>query len=202
MTAMNSRGRSYHRQALFFLLSIDFHCRKARVIAHMRAHTSLKSSEVQMRRYRWRIKPHQSVTRCKPGGHMINQLLTAEIWLVLMKTNQLRLDQSLPEQTANRKLTSCQKGEISERNNSQTHTHTQTEAHILRQTCTCTHTSLDVYICRHTHTHSCISLCISLVRHDFLTWGMSPHKHTYIYQIQQHNSLLWFCSVSTVQRGI
>lgn len=123
------------------------------------------------------------MTRCKPGGHMINQLFTAEIWLVLMKTNQLRLDQSLPEQTANRKLTSCQKGEISERNNSQTHTHIHT--HTNRGTHTAsnvymhTHTSLDVYICR--HTHSCISLCISLVRHDFLTWGMSPHKHTHIY---------------------
>lgn len=51
MTAMNSRGCSYHRQALFFLLLIDFHCRKARAIAHMLAHTSLKSSEMQMPRY-------------------------------------------------------------------------------------------------------------------------------------------------------
>lgn len=123
------------------------------------------------------------MTRCKPGGHMINQLFTAEIWLVLMKTNQLRLDQSLPEQTANRKLTSCQKGEISERNNSQTHTHTHTNrgTHTASNVYMHTHTSLNVYICRHTHTHSCISLCISLVRHDFLTWGMSPHKHTHIY---------------------
>lgn len=123
------------------------------------------------------------MTRCKPGGHMINQLFTAEIWLVLMKTNQLRLDQSLPEQTANRKLTSCQKGEISERNNSQTHTHThtQTEAHILRQTCTCTHTSLNVYICRHTHTHTAAFPCA------FLWWDMTSlleechHINTHIY---------------------
>lgn len=34
--------------------------------------------------------------------------------LVPMKTNQLGLDQSLPQLTANRKLTSCQQSEISE----------------------------------------------------------------------------------------
>ena len=50
---------------------------------------------------------------------------------VLMKTNQLGPDQSLPEQTANRKLTSCQNGELSEEATPlHTHTHTHTHTHL------------------------------------------------------------------------
>lgn len=107
------------------------------------------------------------------------------VWLVLMKTNQIRLDQSLPELTANRKLTSCQNSEISQERTLHTHTHwgTHGQTQTWIWTCWCHH--IVRYISVHTqkqedtHTHCSIFLWCSQVTHDFtLLRNVAAYTHT------------------------
>jgi len=112
------------------------------------------------------------------------------VWLVLMKTNQVRLDQSLPEQTANRKLTSCQNGEISEETTTHKHTtvHVKAEAragkHKRKSLHVCANTHWKIYICTHTktsehtntHTHTLRYFLLILSGESWLPFLVARHR--------------------------
>lgn len=111
-------------------------------------------------------------------------LPSRRVWLVPM--NQLRLDQSLPELTANRKLTSCQNGEISEETTLHTYTQRKAEVHMDKHgswnwTCSCHHAPLDIYLYTQKHKYKNTHCSIFLFSGDsWLPFLEECHcMHTY-----------------------